>query len=140
MTIVITKTTINTDENGNPQNRTAFFYITDNVDAYMYAAGGLSLEGDLQAILEAQEVSLFAEAALNGTIPTEADLALVDRLVWLTANPNAKLIFTTTSAELETAINAMVDNIVIATASNANKTRLKRLLMMGALLDREQVV
>lgn len=140
MTIVITKETIDTDENANPVSRTAFFYIANNGTAYMYAAGGLPLTGDLQAILVAQEAALFAEASTNGQPATAGERALVDRLLWLAANSGAKLIFTTDIATLETAINAMVENICVASATAANKTRLKRLLMAGALLDREQVV
>lgn len=61
-----------------------------------------------------------------------------ESVTWFTANSGALALFNLPLATLETELNALVDAIVpLATA--ANRTKLKRLLMAGAVLDRAQV-
>ena len=58
--------------------------------------------------------------------------------VWFAANPGALALFNLAMGTLESEVNALIDAIIpLATASN--RTKLKRLLMVGAVLDRSQV-
>lgn len=120
---------------------TANIWITNGVTPYMYLKGGLDEVADqaaLQTLLNGMESTLYAEAVASGTVPTAKEQAKADRLVWLAANPNAKALFTLTSAALETEINNTID-AVIPLATAANRTKMKRLLMGVALVSRESV-
>jgi hypothetical protein len=137
--IVILKTTIKLDPfTQQPASRAVSIFITDDTDAYTYDVGGLPLTGDLQAILDGMEADLWPEAQANGVIATPKDYAKVDRLVYLVQNPGAKAIFDLDSAEMQTQVNALVDAIIPA-ASAANRTKLKRVLAVGILVNRESV-
>lgn len=46
--------------------RQAEIIITSGPNSYLWSAGGLPLTGDLQAILEAREAELFAQAQTAG--------------------------------------------------------------------------
>lgn len=123
---------------GEPNHRTATIYITNGTTPYMYVKGGLDESGDLQTLLNGIEAELYAAAVASGTVPTPKEQAKADRLIWLAGNPSAKQIFTLSSVALEAEITALVDAI-IPTATAANRTKLKRLLMGNALVSRESV-
>lgn len=122
-------------------SRTAYMWIRNGgATAYMHTKGGLSNEGDLQAILNAMEATLYAEAAASGLLPTAKEAARADREIYLAANPNAGLVFSATAAQIETATDALIEasfpGVLLTTAQ---KNRWKRVLNVGMLLDREQV-
>lgn len=119
-------------------SRTAKIYITNGTTAYVYVKGGLSDAGDLQALLNSMEAELYSEAAASGTVPTAKEQAKADRLIFLAANPGAKQIFDLSPADVETQVAALVDAIIPA-ATAANRTKLKRVLTVGILVNRESV-
>ena len=57
---------------------------------------------------------------------------------WFAANPGALALFNLPLATLEAEANTLVDAL-FPSATSPNKTKLKRLLMAGAVLDRSQV-
>lgn len=61
------------------ENRHANIIISDGTDHYALGVGGLSLEGDLQPILEAEEASLWTVAVAKGNTRTTRQ---VRRLVY----------------------------------------------------------
>lgn len=66
MTIEILETkTINI---GAVQARQVEIIVTSGPDAYLWIVGGLPLAGNLQTILEAREVDLFAAALAGGRV------------------------------------------------------------------------
>lgn len=139
MSIIIFSEVIQNDPfTGQPMSRSANFYITDGTTAYMYSAGGLSLEGSLQTILNGMESELFTEAQASETLPTPKERAKADRLIYLAANPGSKAIFDLSLADVETQVGALVDAIIPA-ATAANRTKLKRVLTVGILVNRESV-
>lgn len=66
MTIEILSTSIATNEFDGIITRYADFIITSGETAYLWGAGGLPAEGDLQAILEAREAELWTAAQVVG--------------------------------------------------------------------------
>lgn len=140
--IVILETTLTLDPFTNqPSGRAVNIFITDNTDAYTYNVGGLALEGDLQAILDGMEADLWIEVQANGVVATPKEKAKVDRLVYLEQNPGAKAIFNLDSVEMQTQVAALVEALFPAATgvSTANKTKLKRVLQVGILVNRESV-
>lgn len=139
--IVIMETIIDTDlDTGQPISRGVTIWISDGgATAYIHQIGNLPLVGNLQTILNAYEAAIWIDAVAAGRVATPAETAKAERIQWFTDNPGATVIYTATKADLEAGINALVDAIV-PSATGANRTKLKRLLMAGALFDREQVV
>lgn len=72
MTIKILSTTITTDiDTGLDATRHADIIISDSVTHYVLGVGGLSLDGDLQTILDAREAELWRVAvAKNNSLTT----------------------------------------------------------------------
>jgi len=137
--IVILDTWIDNDlVTSEPASRGVLIWITDNITNYVHTRGNLPLEGDLLSILQANEAAIWLDAVAVGDLATAAQTAKAERLQWLIDNPGAKQIFTLSKVALETEINDTVD-IVFAGQTAANRTKIKRLWMCGALLDREQI-
>jgi hypothetical protein len=136
--IIIFHSTIITEPLTGEVSRAAFIYITDGQTSYVLDVAQLPAEGDLQAILDAQEAQLWLDAVSVGNIATPSQNAQAEFLLYLINNPNAKQIFDLSAGGLVTEINAFVDRI-IPSATNADRTRLKRLLAVGALRDRVDV-
>lgn len=86
------------------------------------------------------------EPAIGEVIPVESTTTTLKSQVrdWLTANPQAKLLFQLEVPELETEISNLVDAL-FPTASAANRTRTKRLWMLWSLttkiyVNRERLI
>ena len=119
-------------------SRAVTLWITDGTDNYITQRGGLPMTGDLMPALLADEVAIWAEAVAGGQVATAKENAKADRLIFLTANAGAMAIFDLSLADVETNVNALVDAI-IPTATAANRTKLKRVLTVGILVNRESV-
>jgi hypothetical protein len=141
MIVIFSQLTVNDSDTGLPVSRTANIYLTDGSSAFMYNIGGLPLEGDLQTVLNGMEAELWAAAVTEGRLPTPKEAAKADRLIYLTANPGSKQIFTLSLADVELQVGALVDALFppATGVSAANKTKLKRILTVGILVNRESV-
>jgi hypothetical protein len=140
MSIAILKITIDNDpQTFEPVSRAAYIYISNNGSAFMHTVSPLPLTGDIQTILNADEPALFTSAQTGGILPTAREKAEAERLIWLTANPNAKLIFSATPAALEASIVETVD-ILFSGKPALDRTKMKRLLMGLSLVAREAVL
>lgn len=76
---ILTTVTVNDFDTGEPRSRTATFLIKDDASSlwYWYAMGGLSLEGDVQALLDTNAAQLWTEAQANGRLATNAELSQI---------------------------------------------------------------
>lgn len=138
MTIQIIRiTVINDFETGEPASRAADFIIfSGGGSIYRWGRGGLPLVGGVQAMLEAEEAQLYAEASANGQLASNFDLSLADARSWYVSNPGAKAdVFDTSVAQLNTNIVNLV-NAIAPTAPAAAKTGLVWALMAGLLNTR----
>lgn len=124
--------------NNDPITRTATIYITNGTTPYIYMKGGLDESGDLQVLLDGMETELYAAAVASGTVPTPKEQAKADRLIYLVNNPGAKQIFELSSADMEVAVNALVD-VLFAGKLASDRTKMKRILAVGILVNRESV-
>jgi hypothetical protein len=139
MTIVIMETRIDSGAlQGVPDTRGVTLWISDGADNYITQRGGLPLTGDLLPQLQADEANIWIDAVAGGQVATAKENAKADRLIYMTNNPNAKAIFELSAADVETQVNALVDAIIPA-ATAANRTKLKRVLAVGILVNRESV-
>jgi hypothetical protein len=138
MIVIFSWVTVTDPSSGQPLERAANIYITDGASTYMSNVGAIPLDGDLQTILDGMEAELWTTAVAEGRLPTPKEAAKADRLVYLAANPGSKQIFTLSLADVQTQVDALVDGLVpLATA--ANRTKLKRVLTVGILVNRESV-
>jgi hypothetical protein len=139
MTIVILDTRIDSGAlQGVPDTRGVTLWISDGADNYITQRGGLPLTGDLLPALVADEANIWADAVAGGLLATAKENAKADRLLYLTANPGAMAIFDLSLADVESNVSALVDAIIPA-ATAANRTKLKRVLAVGILVNRESV-
>lgn len=137
--IVILETVIDNDMNtGEPSSRGVTIWISDGTTNYITQRGNLTLTGDLLPGLLADEANIWNDAVAGGQVATAKETATSDRLIFLTANPGAKAIFDLSAADVETQVAALVDAIIPA-ATAANRTKLKRVLTVGILVNRESV-
>lgn len=137
MTIQIIKVTTDYDFfTGEPATRTAHFTIVSGGPVYSYSRGGLPLTGGVQAILDAEEASLYAEAAANGVLATGEEIAQAEGRAWFLANSGAvTAIFGGTVATMDTSVTALV--LAIFPAATANqRTQMRYALMAGLLTCR----
>lgn len=123
---------------GIPDTRGATLWVSDGTTHYITQRGNLPLTGDLLPALLSDEANIFSDAVAGGQLATKAETAKADRLIFLAANPGAKAIFDLSAADVETQVAALVDAIIPA-ATAANKTKLKRVLTVGILVNRESV-
>lgn len=136
MTIIIFTQKTNTDMDTQVQTREAHIWISDGTTNYVCDRGNLTMTGDLQTVLNAQESTIWADMLAGGVLATAKENAKADRLIYLAANPGAKAIFTLTSAALETEINTVVD-VLFSGKLAADRTKVKRLWMVQTLVARE---
>lgn len=135
MTIQIIKIVINDDlETGEPSNRTAYFTIQSGTGTvYSWSRGGLPLTGGIQALLDAEEAQLFADASAAGKVATATELELAGARAYYVSNPGMKTaVFDKSVAQSDTDITGLVASISGLNA--AQRTGLKQLLI-SALLD-----
>lgn len=138
MGIQIIKVTVNNDsETGVPTSRTAHFTIQSGTGTmYSWSRSGLPLTGGVQALLDAEEAALYADASSSGNVATAFDISLAEARAWYVANGGAKAdVFDKSVAQLHTDITAMV-NASFPSASAAVKTGWVRTLMSGLLCTR----
>lgn len=137
MTIKIIKITINNDEQGNPEGRTAQFIINNGADPwYWYAMGGMPLEGAILPVLEAQEAALYTEAAANGQLATDEEKQQAFSRAWFTANSGAvTAIFGNGVETLDTGVAALM-TALFPTATAAQRNQMRWALMAGLLTCR----
>lgn len=136
MTIQIIKVSTENDwETGEPANRTAHFTIQSGGGiVYSWSMGGLPLTGGVQAMLEAEETQLYAEASASGNVATPAELEMAGARAWYVANPGTKAaVFDKTVAQENTDITALIA-ASFPSASAAVKAGWLQLLM-SSLLD-----
>lgn len=123
-TYTILKVTKNPPFEEDPPTRSARILVA-NGNNYILTVNGLPETGGLRPILDAQLEQLWADAVTVNQLATEAEIALANGINWYNANPGTKILFTTTTADLETQINTLVD-AVMPTASAANRTKVKK--------------
>lgn len=135
MAIQIIKVTTDPDFfTGEPGSRTAHFTIVSGGPVYSYSRGGLPLTGGVQAMLDAEEAALYAEAAANGVLATGEDLEIAGARAWYVSNPGTKAaVFDKTIAQEVTDITALI-SASFPSASAAVKAGWLQLLM-SSLLD-----
>lgn len=141
ITITILKVKIIPGIEGGEATKNVSVLITNNGDPnkYILSVGGLPMEGNLQPILDAQADQLWNEAVNTNVIAGEVELALAAGIDWFNANPATKILFTNSIASLETEINTLVD-AVIPSASAANRTKMKKMLVAFAVAIRISVI
>lgn len=66
MTIEILQTQIINAVSGEPAYRAVEITVSDGINTYLWRVGGLPLEGNLQAILDAREAELWTVAQAGG--------------------------------------------------------------------------
>lgn len=139
MSIVILKTVVDNDmDTGLPISRGVTLWISDGTTNYITQRGNLPLTGDLLPGLLADEAQIWLDAVAGGQSATAVETADADLEQWLIDNPAARAIFDLTKTQAESEINALVDAI-IPSATNTNRTKLKRLLMGNTLVSRLSV-
>lgn len=142
MAIVVLETRLDSGAmTGGPDTRGVIIWISDGTTNYITQRGNLPLTGDLLPALLADEAQIWLDAVTGGQLATPKETATADRLIFQTANPGAKAIFDLSAADVETQVNALVEALFPAATgvSTANKTKLKRVLTVGILVNRESV-
>lgn len=121
-----------------PEFRGVTIWISDGTTHYVTQVGVLPLTGDLLPGLLANEANIWLDAVAGGLLATKAQTAEADLEQFLIDNPGARAIFDLARTALETEINALVDALFppATGVSNANKTKLKRLLTGNTLVSR----
>lgn len=148
---VLTIVTVNDIDTGEPKSRTATFLIKDDASPswYWYAMGGLPLEGDIQALLNANAAQLWAEAQTNGRLATNAELSqiawesLPEYLATWTPAQAVQYIHDSVFSGLDAAaadawIDANVTGTNLATALSSVRAALK-ILAHAIITDRDIV-
>lgn len=137
MTISIIKITADPDFfTGEPFNRTAHFTIVSGGPVYSYSRGGLPLTGGVQAKLDAEEASLYAEAAANGVLATGEEIAQAEGRAWFLANSAAvTAIFGGTVATMDSSLGTLLTAMFPAATAN-QRTQMRYALMAGLLTCR----
>lgn len=136
MAIVVLKKWVMDNE---PPTWSVKMYISNGGGAaYIHTRGGFSTEGSLQAILDAIEPELWAEAVANGVLPTAKEKATAEGILAIKANGATKAIFTLTPTALETQVGTLVDAL-FPTIGAATKNQWKKVLYIMLMSIRVSV-
>lgn len=138
-TIAILETRIDNDPvTFEPAFRGVTVWVSDGTANYITQRGNLPLTGDLMTILNADSSQIWTDAVAGGLVATAEENAVAAMEAYMIANPNARLLLTTTPLDLKTQIDALVVALFpTATVGNQNKT--KWLWNMVALVARMSV-
>jgi hypothetical protein len=118
--------------------RHANIIISVGDESYLWAIGGLPLEGDLQTILDGREAELWAAAQTANIAPASYQAAGLGARAWYEAHPNAALLFELPIEDLIAQIDALDLTALPAATRNALKLLLKTLSISTRVLAKRE--